>query len=99
MEGEDGVVHSSLLAVALCSLALVGCAKPAVVKEPYPVETVREVVIPIPDEYTRELPVPKLPDGKLNGQDLVNHILEWKAFGRIANEHREKVSALSKWQK
>jgi hypothetical protein len=88
-----------VLAASLVILQVTACSTQATIKQPYPVEVVREVVIPIPDEYTRELPVPKLPDGKLNGQDLVNHILEWKAFGRIANEHRAKVSALSKGQK
>jgi hypothetical protein len=89
-------MHKLPLVIALYSLAFVGCSTPAVIKEPYPVEVVREVVIPIPDEYTRELPTPKLPEVKLTGQDLVNHILEWKAWGKVVLEHRAKVEQLSK---
>lgn len=74
-------------------LALAGCS-PAVVKEPYKVTEVREVYRPIPDEYTRELPTPELPD-TITVLDLVTHIKAWQAWGKTANEHRSAVKKLA----
>lgn len=76
-------------------LLLAGC-KPEIVREPYPVEVVREVVIPIPTEFTDPLPVPELPQGPLAVLSLVEHIKAWQAFGKVANDHRARVAELSK---
>ena len=76
-------------------LLLAGC-KPEIVREPYPVEVVREVVRPIPAEYTDPLPEPALSSDSLTVRDLVEAIKAWQAFGKTANEHREKVGELSR---
>jgi hypothetical protein len=62
---------------------LAGCTKPQIVKEPYKVTEVREVYRPIPDEYTRTLDPPQLPD-TITVLDLVNHIKAWQAWGKVA---------------
>jgi hypothetical protein len=88
-------VNKRLLVIALYSLSLVACT-PKVIKEPYPVREVREVYRPIPDEYTREMETPTLPNGPITCQVLAVGWNEWKAFGKTANEHRSKVGALTK---
>lgn len=74
-------------------LLLTGCTKPSIVREPYPVEVVREVAKPIPALYTDTLSPPVLPES-LTVRDLVEHIKAWQAFGQTANEHRGKVREL-----
>lgn len=86
-----------LLAASLLILQVTACS-PSIVKEPYPVEVVREVVIPQPREYTDPLPTPTLPQGELTCQHLADGWLEWAAFGKTANEHRAAVKKLSKGQ-
>ena len=93
----QAVKNKLALVTALYSLSLVACA-PKIVKEPYPVEVVREVVVPIPREYTRELATPELADCPCTGRDLADLIEAWKAWGKTANEHRAKVRDLSKGQ-
>jgi hypothetical protein len=79
----------------LIALALLTACKPSIVREPYPVDVVREVVKPIPATYTDPLPTPTLPKD-ITVKDLVLHIKEWQAFGETANEHRGKVRELSR---
>ena len=76
-------------------LALTGC-KPNMVLKPYPVEIVREVVKPIPREFTNELPPPTLPEGTITVLTLVEHVKAWQAWGKTANDHRKRVGELSK---
>lgn len=84
----------ALLAASIVILQVTACA-PKVIKEPYPVREVREVYRPIPDEYTRALPTPKLKDGSVLVEDLATLLKDWQAFGKTANEHRGKVKTLS----
>jgi hypothetical protein len=84
--------------VALIVLGLTACTKPQIVKEPYPVEIVREVYREIPAEYTDQLQTPQLPEGEVTCQDLSIGWGEWQALGRVANEHRGKVGQLSEGQ-
>lgn len=84
--------NQSLTSVGLCVL-LAGCT-PSIVKEPYKVTEVREVYRPIPDDYTRELPTPELPD-TITVLDLVTHIKAWQAWGKTANEHRSAIKRLT----
>lgn len=81
------------VAVAL----LCGC-QPNMVREPYPVEVVREVVKPIPSVLTDELPTPSLPEGPLTVLALVEHVKAWQAWAKVANDHRQRVAELSKGQ-
>lgn len=81
------------VAVAL----LCGC-QPNMVREPYPVEVVREVVKPIPTEFTDPLAVPELPAGPLTVLTLVEHVKAWQAWAKVANDHRQRVAELSKGQ-
>jgi hypothetical protein len=84
--------------LAVCALAalVTGCApKPQIVKEPYPVEVVREVYREIPAEYTDQLQTPQLPEGEVTCQDLSIGWGEWQAWGKTVNEHRAKVNQLS----
>jgi hypothetical protein len=78
--------------LAIIGLACEGCT-PNIVKEPYKVTEVREVYRPIPDEYTRQLETPTLPD-TITVLDLVNYAKAWQAWGRTANEHRGAVKKL-----
>ena len=79
----------------LLSLAILAGCQAHTVREPYPVEVVREVVKPIPDAYTSELIPPDLPEHP-TVLNLVEHIKAWQAFGKTANEHRAKVKELSR---
>jgi hypothetical protein len=93
--------QSLVCAILVCAstLSLAGCeTKPAIIKEPYPVDVVREVVIPIPEEYTRDLPMPALPEGPITVLHLVTAIKEWQAWGEVVLEHRARVKVLSAGQ-
>lgn len=78
--------------LAIIGLACAGCT-PQVIKEPYPVREVREVYRPIPDDYTRELAYPTLPE-QITVLDLVQYAKDWQAWGKTANEHRAAVRKL-----
>lgn len=80
---------------AVCAAALLaGCTtKPSIIKEPYKVTEVREVYRPIPDEYTRKLEAPELPNTP-TVLDLVNYAKALQALAETANEHRAAVKRL-----
>ena len=84
-----------VLAASLLILQVTGC-KQQTVREPYPVEIVREVVKPIPREFTTPLTYPTLPEGTITVLTLVEHVKAWQAWGKTANDHRARVAELSK---